>query len=235
MFYIFQYTSIIVVCQFWIIYKYETYVLLQHNQCVTRKPQYPGLHSMFLDRNVRGRKFQSSTLSGWLTTLLQLLKIKHENVPHLQPRSQASSIFCSSVCVQYNTRKQKSGETKKAWDTYHVNDVRWTRGTCRCRRGEGSAFKYMKQRTRLHHQVLCHQARPQLFTRSQVHVLCLTSMQLALRFIVHILVVRHHHSYTFTHHLCDKCSQAILTFQNSSISTQSLNLGNMAHILVKST
>ena len=39
---------------------------------------------MFLDRNVCGRKFQSSTLSGWLTTLLQLLKIKHEMNPIIQ-------------------------------------------------------------------------------------------------------------------------------------------------------
>ena len=35
-------------------------------------------------------------------------------------------LFCCSVCVHYNTRKQKSGEKRgRAGNTYHVNDVRW--------------------------------------------------------------------------------------------------------------
>ena len=37
--------------------------------------------------------------------------------------------FCSSVCVQYNTRMLKSDEKRgRPGNTYHVNDVRWTQG-----------------------------------------------------------------------------------------------------------
>ena len=37
--------------------------------------------------------------------------------------------FCSSVCVQYNTWKRKSDKKRgRPGNTYHVNDVRWTRG-----------------------------------------------------------------------------------------------------------
>ena len=32
------------------------------------------------------------------------------------PHSQASSVVCSSVCIQYNTRKWKSAKTGKAWE-----------------------------------------------------------------------------------------------------------------------
>ena len=56
----------------------------------------------------------------------------------LLPCSQASSDFCSSVCVQYNTQKRKSGiKTKRPGNTYHVStskmDVEW----------EGPIFKYV--------------------------------------------------------------------------------------------
>ena len=48
--------------------------------------------------------------------------------------------FRSSVCVQYNARQRKSA--KKKWgrpgNTYHVNDVRWTRGG----RGGGAVPDY---------------------------------------------------------------------------------------------
>ena len=38
-------------------------------------------------------------------------------------------VFCSSVYVQYNTQKQKSGEKHgRPGNTYHVNDIWWTRG-----------------------------------------------------------------------------------------------------------
>ena len=34
--------------------------------------------------------------------------------------------FCSSVCVQYKTQKQESGEKQgRSGNTYHMNDVRW--------------------------------------------------------------------------------------------------------------
>ena len=37
--------------------------------------------------------------------------------------------FWSSVCVQYNTRKWKSGEKQgRPGNTYHVNNVKWMRG-----------------------------------------------------------------------------------------------------------
>ena len=35
--------------------------------------------------------------------------------------------FCSSVCIQYDTRKRKSGKNREGLGTLnHVNDVRWT-------------------------------------------------------------------------------------------------------------
>ena len=45
----------------------------------------------------------------------------------LVPRS--STFYCSSVCIQCNTRKRKSSK-QQGWpkNTYHVNDVWWTWG-----------------------------------------------------------------------------------------------------------
>ena len=62
----------------------------------------------------------------------------NEHGPFLLPCSQASSDFCSSVCIQYNTRKWKSGiKTKRPGNTYRVSiskiDVEW----------EGLIFKYV--------------------------------------------------------------------------------------------
>ena len=41
------------------------------------------------------------------------------------PRSQASPVLCSSVCVQYNTRKRKSAKKRERPGLiHHVSDVR---------------------------------------------------------------------------------------------------------------
>ena len=40
--------------------------------------------------------------------------------------------LCSLVCIQYNTRKWKSGEKQgRPGNTYHMNDIWWTQGGCR--------------------------------------------------------------------------------------------------------
>ena len=59
------------------------------------------------------------------------------------PPSQASPVFCSLVCVQYNTQKRNSGEKwERPGNTYYVNDVRWTQGGCEGDvGGEGSTFE----------------------------------------------------------------------------------------------
>ena len=45
-------------------------------------------------------------------------------------------LFCSLVCVQYNTQKWKNSEKRgRSGNTYHVNDIRWRQGECRG--GEG--------------------------------------------------------------------------------------------------
>ena len=45
------------------------------------------------------------------------------------PRSQASPVFCSSVCVYTEVEEHEKWE--RPGNTYHVNDVRWARGGCR--------------------------------------------------------------------------------------------------------
>ena len=51
--------------------------------------------------------------------------------------------FYPLVCVQYNTRMRKSSEKRRRpGNTYHVNDMRWTRGGREVDvGGEGYAFK----------------------------------------------------------------------------------------------
>ena len=58
--------------------------------------------------------------------------------------SQAYPVFfCSSVCVQYNTRRRKSAKKRgRPGNTCHVNDVWWMRGG---RRGGGAQLQIRVQ------------------------------------------------------------------------------------------
>ena len=50
-------------------------------------------------------------------------------LPSLAPRLPPFFFCCSSVCIQYNTRKRKSGkQSGRSGNTYHVNDVWWMWG-----------------------------------------------------------------------------------------------------------
>ena len=51
-------------------------------------------------------------------------------------------LACSSVCVQYNTRKRKSKRKRgRPGLIHHMNDVRWTQGG---HREEGPIVKYVR-------------------------------------------------------------------------------------------
>ena len=59
-------------------------------------------------------------------------------------------LFCSLVCVQYNTQKWRNTEKwGRPGNTYHVNDIRWRWGWRRG--GEGV---HIQQHIRHHHQAL---------------------------------------------------------------------------------
>ena len=57
-----------------------------------------------------------------------LLTLGQKVVQFHKPRSQASLIFCLSVCIWY-TRSTQKWKSNKKWErlVHYVNDVRWTR------------------------------------------------------------------------------------------------------------
>ena len=76
-----------------------------------------------------------------------------------QPHSQAYPVFCSLVCIQYNTRRRKSTKKKRGrpGNTCHVNDIWWTRG----------GYRGDIQISRLQHQAFQRQPKPQKFIDQQ--------------------------------------------------------------------
>ena len=61
------------------------------------------------------------------TVLVCMADTQDSDRSSLVPRS--STFYCSSVCIQCNTRKQKSSKQRgRPQNTYHVNEVWWTWG-----------------------------------------------------------------------------------------------------------
>ena len=61
-------------------------------------------------------------------SVMYLQQCLYQNQLHIQSLVQASPIFCSSVCVQYNTWKWKSTKNREGLVSSVMYDIRWMRG-----------------------------------------------------------------------------------------------------------